>query len=185
MTLLAGTGALLYPKGVYVLATFVVAQIGVLVLLQFPDMIEQWVLAPLSKFDTFSGWIEPFRTFYERSSQLLSLPNLLAGTGLGVLAWGFEGVALWFILRDLGIMNLSLPLSVFVFAMSVLIGTAAMLPDGIGSSEALMIGMLIVFGVPNGIAVTATILVRLVTLWYGVVLSIICWTLTWYCTAKL
>jgi len=41
-----------------------------------------------------------------------------------------------------------------------------------------MIGMLMLFNVDESTAVTATLLVRLATLWYGVALGALTWTLT-------
>lgn len=179
MTLLASLGLLVYPKGIWLMLSIVLLQAIVLVGLQFPDFIERWLFEPLSGMNVFEHWVGRFRRFYDRSSNLLSLKNLLIGTGLGFLSWGIEGICLGIILRDLGFFSLTYPLAVFVFSASVLLGAAAMLPGGIGSSEALMIGMLLYFGAERNVAVSATVIVRLVTLWYGVLLGAICWLWSW------
>lgn len=179
MILLTSGGLLIYPRGGWVIGAIVVLQLGVLVALQFPGLVEEWFFGPLENVSFVSDWIGNGRRFYERSGELLSLGNLLVGTAFGVLSWGLEGLCLGLILWELGFTSLSMPLSVFVFCAAVLLGTAAMLPGGLGSSEALMIAMLIYFGAGRSVATSATVLVRFLTLWYGVALGLICWGLSW------
>lgn len=180
MILLTMTGVLIYPKGSWILLSIVVLQLLVLVALQYPTIMEDFLFGPLSTIDFLSESIDRFRTFYKRSGDLLELGNLLVGTGLGFLSWALEGVCLWIILRALGFAELSLTMAIFVFSTSVLLGAAAMFPGGLGTSEALMIGMLtVLFGANRETAVTATVLVRIATLWYGVALGGICWGISW------
>jgi uncharacterized protein (TIRG00374 family) len=179
MILLTTIGVLAYPNGGWILLLIVFLQLLVLVALQYPSLMESLLFAPLSRLDFLSNSIDRMRTFYERSGDLLAFRNLTIGTGLALVSWALEGFCLWIVLRELGFTALSIPMALFVFSASVLLGAAAMLPGGLGSSEALMIAMLIYFGAPRETAVTATIIVRLVTLWYGVALGGICWGLSW------
>jgi uncharacterized membrane protein YbhN (UPF0104 family) len=179
MILLTTIGVLVYPNGSWILLFIIFLQLLVLVALQYPSLMESLLFTPLSELDLLSNSIDRMRTFYERSGDLLALRNLLIATGLALLSWALEGLCLWIILRELGFTALSIPMALFVFSASVLLGAAAMLPGGLGSSEALMIAMLIYFGAPRETAVTATILVRLITLWYGVALGGLCWGLSW------
>jgi uncharacterized protein (TIRG00374 family) len=52
-------------------------------------------------------------------------------------------------------------------------GTLAMLPGGLGGTEAIMIALLKAVGVEFETAVAATAVIRLATLWYAVILGFI------------
>jgi uncharacterized membrane protein YbhN (UPF0104 family) len=46
-----------------------------------------------------------------------------------------------------------------------------MLPGGLGGAEFSMLGMLFALGVPSAAAVTATAVIRVVTLWFAVLVG--------------
>jgi uncharacterized protein (TIRG00374 family) len=64
--------------------------------------------------------------------------------------------------------------AVFVYAFGMLVGGLSFLPGGLGSSEAVMIGLLMMHGFPESAAVTATLICRLATLWFAVGLGAVC-----------
>lgn len=99
-----------------------------------------------------------------------SLPALGMGLGLGVVAWLAEGIGFWWLLSALGY-PLDLPTAVFIYAFAMLIGGLSFLPGGLGSSEAVMIALLAMNGLPEASAVTATLICRLATLWFAVALG--------------
>jgi uncharacterized protein (TIRG00374 family) len=97
---------------------------------------------------------------------------LLAGAGLGVLAWCAECVGLWLVLLGLGYGHLSLFAAMFVYALSTLAGAISFLPGGLGATEAGMAGLLTLFAVPGGTTVAAVLLIRLATLWFATALGV-------------
>jgi uncharacterized protein (TIRG00374 family) len=99
-----------------------------------------------------------------------SLPAMSLGLLLGVLAWFAEGFGFWWLLSALG-HPLPLTTAVFIYAFAMLIGGLSFLPGGLGSSEAVMIGLLALNGFPEAAAVTATLICRLATLWFAVALG--------------
>jgi len=111
------------------------------------------------------------------SGRCFSLPMLLYGIVLGVGAWGAEGVAFYYIMHVLG-SDLSLPTALFIYAFSMLVGAFSFLPGGLGGFEATMIALLMLNQVAQPQAVAATVLIRLATLWFAVVLGIIALTLS-------
>jgi len=96
-----------------------------------------------------------------------SLPAMSFGLAVGVLAWFAEGFGFWWLLHALG-HPLPLTTAVFVYAFAMLVGGLSFLPGGLGGSEAVMIGLLAVYGLPEAAAVTATLICRLATLWFAV-----------------
>jgi uncharacterized protein (TIRG00374 family) len=97
---------------------------------------------------------------------------LLYGIALGVVAWGSEGVAFYYIMHVLG-SDLSLQTALFIYAFSMLVGALSFLPGGLGGTEASMVALLMLNHVAQPQAVAATVLIRLATLWFAVALGII------------
>jgi uncharacterized protein (TIRG00374 family) len=106
-----------------------------------------------------------------------SLSAMSLGLSLGVIAWLAEGIGFWWLLQGLG-HQLSLPTAIFIYAFAMLIGGLSFLPGGLGSSEAVMIGLLTLNGVPEASAVTATLICRLATLWFAVAIGSVLLTRT-------
>jgi uncharacterized protein (TIRG00374 family) len=96
--------------------------------------------------------------------------RLVVGLGIGLLAWGAEALALWLLLRALGY-PVPLPRAIAVYALAMLAGALSFLPGGLGGSEATMIGLLKLLAIPWAIAVSATLLIRLATLWFAMLLG--------------
>lgn len=96
---------------------------------------------------------------------------LLTATILSLIAWSAEAWALHLILQW---MNLDFPvaLAFFVYSVAMLAGALSFLPGGLGGVEAVMISLLIWQGVSAPDAVAASILIRLVTLWFAVLLGV-------------
>lgn len=99
-----------------------------------------------------------------------SFPALTMGLLLGVVSWFAEGLGLWWLLHALGY-SVDLQTAVFVYAFAMLVGSLSFLPGGLGTNEAAMITLLMMNGVPEAGAVTATLICRLATLWFAVALG--------------
>ncbi|WP_293396599.1 UbiA family prenyltransferase, partial [Nevskia sp.] len=109
-----------------------------------------------------------------RASKTLLLPGRLAGgLLLGLVAWGVEGLALYWICQSLAI-SIALPAAVGVYGMAVLAGGLAFfMPGGLGGMEVAMPALLVAEGAPLATAVIAMLLCRLATLWFAVLLGLI------------
>ncbi len=99
-----------------------------------------------------------------------SLPWL---TLLSAISWFWECWALGFTLNAFGG---TMPLSeqVFIYSLSTLVGALAFLPGGLGLTEGSMALMLSNrVGLDGGTAMAATLVVRLATLWFAVLLGVL------------
>jgi uncharacterized protein (TIRG00374 family) len=83
---------------------------------------------------------------------------------LSAVGWLAEGLELFVLLSSFGA-TMTLPGALSIFAASLLLGSLAMLPGGIGSTEILMFGMLRQAGVSGDVSLIATVAVRLCTFW--------------------
>ncbi|HEY0665424.1 MAG TPA: lysylphosphatidylglycerol synthase transmembrane domain-containing protein [Gallionella sp.] len=106
------------------------------------------------------------------SGRCFRLPILLYGIVLGLVAWGAEGVAFYYIMHLLG-SDMSLQVALFIYAFSMLVGALSFLPGGLGGAEATMVTLLMLNHVAQPQAVAATVLIRLATLWFAVLLGIV------------
>jgi glycosyltransferase 2 family protein len=91
--------------------------------------------------------------------------------GLGLLAaligWFAEITAFHQLLAQLGA-PVTLQQAMFVFTFAMIAGTVAMLPGGLGGTEAVMLALLGALGVDFQAAIAATAVIRLTTLWFAV-----------------
>ncbi len=104
--------------------------------------------------------------------RLMAPSPLVVALSLAALAWLSEGVALWVLLQ-----GLDAPLSVLravpIYAASTLVGAATALPGGLVGTEGSMVALLQQAGVARSPASTATLLVRLATLWFAVGIGLV------------
>ncbi|MEE8388674.1 MAG: lysylphosphatidylglycerol synthase transmembrane domain-containing protein [Acidiferrobacterales bacterium] len=105
------------------------------------------------------------------SRQLYRWTPLFSGLLLGFIAWWAEAYAFHLMI---GWMGLQIPLSVavFIYAFSMIIGAVSFLPGGLGGVEVAMVALLVLNRVPAAEAVALTILIRITTLWFAVVIGL-------------
>jgi uncharacterized protein (TIRG00374 family) len=101
------------------------------------------------------------------SAQLLRGPALWAGLGIGLLAWGAEGLGFYLLLQYLEL-PAAPPLALGIYALSLLAGALSFIPGGLGSTEAALGLMLMASGADAPTAVAATLIYRMVSLWFAV-----------------
>lgn len=97
---------------------------------------------------------------------------LSGGILLGVLAWTLEAVALFALLQLLGY-EINLITAIFIYGFSLVIGGITLLPGGLGGAEMTMLQLLILQEVAAPAAVAITLVIRLTSLWFSVLLGMI------------
>ena len=90
--------------------------------------------------------------------------------GLTLLAWAAQGLALWLVCRELG-WTIDPLLATGFYALAMVGGALSMLPAGLGGTEALLTGLLLLHGAGLATALAITVLARLLTLWLAVALG--------------
>jgi len=106
--------------------------------------------------------------------QLLQPALLLQATLIGAVAWSLEGVSLWLLLRGMGIEAVGIGGATIAHTAAGLLGALTLLPGGLGSTEAGTVGLLALQGVGVAAATPATLLIRLMTLWFATALGVGC-----------
>lgn len=170
IVLLCGLVFQLYPAG----APLILAAGGVVVCAVIAVQSPRWIHA-------IDAWAGRFHGRWARGlchlcrlvldfRRCFTPATLLYALLIGVVAWGAEAVGFHWLLLSLGY-ALPLSMSVFIYSFAMLAGGVSFLPGGIGGSELVMVGLLVWQGVPEPVAVSATLITRLATLWFAVALG--------------
>ena len=123
--------------------------------------------------DRARKYCEHVADMLDSSRMMLRPARLLIAVLVGLVAWGLEGYGLVILARALDI-DLSVSEGVAIYASAILVGAMAFfLPGGVGGAELVMTVLLTRAGAPWHIALIATIMCRLATLWFAVVIGLI------------
>jgi glycosyltransferase 2 family protein len=120
------------------------------------------------------GWVGRWPRLFARvrvalrqTARLFGPRVYAAGLVLATIGWLAEGLALYWLLTLLGA-DVSLREAVFVFAFAMIVGGLSMLPGGLGGTEATMVALLLALSVGAEVAVAATAMIRVTTLWFAI-----------------
>ena len=151
----------------HVLAALALVAVGVVVL--GSPRLFGGLLRACATLPVVGGLAKRAEGLVESSATLLELRYVLVLSAISVVGWGLECVGYWLILRGFPGVDASLRLCVFLWSATTLVGALSFLPGGLGATEG-SLGVLVgrfAVGVSSSVAVASTLLIRLVTLWYG------------------
>jgi uncharacterized protein (TIRG00374 family) len=114
------------------------------------------------------------KNMYESAYLMLRLGPLSIAFVLAVAAWFGECLALFLILIGFGLQaSPGLLLSAtFTYALASLVGAVTLMPGGLGTTEGTIASLVqLLMGASATIAAGATLLVRICTLWFAIVLG--------------
>jgi uncharacterized protein (TIRG00374 family) len=132
----------------------------------------------IDRHSSLARFRRPIKIIEDSTVDLLSLRSLLFTAPLSAASWGGEGVALYLIFKA---MNVDMPnlllIAIFAHAFSSIVGALSFLPGGLLATEGAM-GMFFVYvRIAQAPAISATLLVRALTLWFAVILGTIVFVL--------
>lgn len=129
-------------------------------------------LSACRRFETLKWLPHKLRVLFETSRALLQFPAIYGGLLLGLVAWGAEGMGLYYSVAGMGL-AVSASQAVGIYAVSILAGVLSFLPGGLGSTETVMGLLLLLSGVDPAHAVAATLLCRIATLWFAIAIGFV------------
>ena len=161
------TGFVLLPVPVIVVlaVALVVSVIGLLFALSRHAL-------RLTGLPILSKWSELLRDSQEGFKELAAPRVMVVGVAIGAVAWFAEGLALWVILRGIG-SEIDLVRALPIYAAATLVGAVTALPGGLVGTEGSMLAFLQQSGVTRAGASAGTVLIRLVTLWFAVLVGLL------------
>jgi len=106
------------------------------------------------------------------SAQVLLKPQILiVSLVIGLLAWGLEGTGLMVIGAIVPGVAMDWSTALGIYAIAIIVGALSFLPGGLGSTEAVMVALLAAHGYALPDAILLTIVCRILTLWFAVVIG--------------
>ena len=171
LVILAAIGFSAFPYGkdvLFIIMTFILVTI---LITQSKDIC-LGLIDFIGRFHFVSKFTNKFYELYESAYTLFSFKNLLIAVSISVISWFFECLALFFVLKGFGT-DPSLLFSIFVFSFSTIAGVISMIPGGLGVAEGSMTGLFLITGIQKAVAVSATLIIRFCTLWFGVLIGLI------------
>ena len=169
IVLLTLFGLILYPKAAPLILVGAVLSIALLALLSQP----KWIAHLQRRMPTprrLQRWTNHGFEILLQASRCHRTKTLSLATMLSVAGWAAEAFAFFLILHWMGL-DVTIAFAVFVFAISMLAGALSFTPGGLGSTEGVMVGLLLWQGVPLPEATAATLLIRASTLWFAVLIG--------------
>ncbi|MDQ7029858.1 MAG: lysylphosphatidylglycerol synthase transmembrane domain-containing protein [Ardenticatenia bacterium] len=175
MALLSSIGLSFYRQGWIVVAITLVLMVGLAAVAQVRPLALR-LITWAERLPLVGRFAHELHHFYESAKILLEPVPLAVAVTLGTVSWAFEGVAFYIVLRGLGLPHTpQLVLqAIFILSFATIVGTLVMMPGGLGGVEGTITGLLqLLVGLDRSTAVTGTLLIRLGTLWFGVVLGLL------------
>ena len=184
MVFLAALGLTLIPSGWPILVVTLVAALGGTIVIQHRPTAER-ILALGERIGPLSNRVHNLREFYESSYEILRPRPFGLAVLCGLISWSGECFAFYLVLRGLGLPHswTLLIAATSILALATLIGSASMLPGGLGVADASIAGLLLATItsplMTRDVAVAASLLIRFATLWFGVGIGAVVVLLFW------
>lgn len=175
LVLLTALGSLVFAEGIYV-ATAGGALVAALWVLCAFRPAGELALRVAAKLPVLGRLAPKLRIAYESLRVLIRPAPLAVATGMALVSWGLECLALLFIAEGFEGVQLGLLDATFAYSAPTIVGALMMTPGGLGFTEAGMTGVLQTIvgeSLAPATAVAITLLVRLATLWWAVVLGLV------------
>jgi glycosyltransferase 2 family protein len=166
---IVGAYSFSYGKGIIIIIAIFLALLLVII---SNKKIALPMLKLLEKNSFLNKHLEKIHNAYESSYQLLRPLPLFYMTLVSLISWSFECLSYYLILIIFK-MDVSLMWSSFSYAFATIVGAVSMLPGGLGVTEGSLTFLGIGKGFPKEVAVASTFIIRVVTLWFAVLVGII------------
>lgn len=175
LVLLSMIGALMYGYG-----TELIIGIGLffvfIVIIISSKRLSYFIIGIFEKFKFFERFSHKIHTAYDSIYQMVQFKQLIITVFLSIFAWFFECMGFYLVLNGFGIenfVNVSIFVATFIYGFATIAGAVTMLPGGLGATDASITGLLVLLQIPKNISVASTLLIRVATLWFAVIVGIV------------
>ena len=173
VSVLVGSLALYaFEKVRWVGVVFTLCIIVVVVFISYNELFLRFVdRLRVIKLQAFNRLLDSVPVFLARAKKLFRPKPFSIGMIIGLIAWSAEGLAFGLLVQTLG-GEASLLLYMSIFCIALVVGALTFLPGGLGGTEVVLYMLTVASGLGSAEALTATLLIRLATLWYAVFLGL-------------
>ncbi|MBI9070320.1 MAG: flippase-like domain-containing protein [Melioribacteraceae bacterium] len=171
LLIITACGIFLYNFGILIVLTLL-GLIGLILLLFSNQKFVQGFITILTKISFLKKYRPSIMGVFEKSNILLKPVPFINALIINTIGWIFEFYAFYIIIHSFN-SDFSFLWASFIFAFSIVVGAASMLPGGLGITDGSLSYLLMHFNINNENAVAITIITRTVTLWFTILLGII------------
>jgi len=171
LIIIAFAGVFLYEFGYqYIVIPIIV--IGLLFFIVSSKNIVSIIFSLLTKITYFKNKINNLSMMHSSLVRLFETKLFLKMLILSIAAWLLECFGFYIILSSFAI-DVKVMWSAFVYSIAIIFGAISMLPGGLGATEGSLTYLLSQNSIAENIAIVSTILIRIVTLWFSVLIGFI------------
>lgn len=173
LVLLTAVGALAFEHGV-VIALGGAAIVAVLLVVCAYKPLGHFLLRIAHRLPVIHRITDKLWIAYDSLLSMTRPGALLWATCISTVAWALECASLYVIVHGFPGVSISWDAATFAYSASTIIGALAMMPGGLGVTEVGMTGLLQALGGPHmtaAVATATTMLVRVATLWFAVLIG--------------
>ena len=177
MILLAGIGLLAIDDAAIRLAASaaLLVIIAIIVGIQIRPL-ALWGLGMGHRLPLVRRFADKLAAFYESSYHILQPKYLLISVLVGLVSWASQGLAFYLVMLGFGVAGGfdSMLKSVSIFNISTVVGAVVATPGGLGGVEGSLAALSTqLLMLTRSAAVAAALLIRFVTLWFGIAIGLI------------
>ena len=148
-----------------------------LIILISSKRISYSVIGYFEKFKSFSKISHKVHTAYDSIYQMVRFKGLMVTLLLSIISWFFECTGFYIVINSFGVENLihvNIFAATFIYGFATIAGAVTMLPGGLGATDASIAFLLVSLqNAAQNIAVAATLIIRVATLWFAVLVGVI------------
>lgn len=143
-----------------------------LILLPGNKWFSEFLFRIFEKLPFIQNYMAKIREAHNSIQKMIKPKPLSLMIMLSTISWFFECFALFLVL---GVFSHELTVlwSAFIYAFSTIAGAVSILPGGLGVTEGSLTYLIGDAGIPSDIAILSTFIIRVVTLWFAVLIGAI------------
>ena len=135
------------------------------------------IIGFFERFKSFSKISHKVHTAYDSINQMIRFKELVVTLLLSLVSWFFECAGFYIVINSFGIENpihINIFAATFIYGFATIAGAVTMLPGGLGATDASIAFLLVSLqNVAQNIALAATLIIRVATLWFAVLVGIV------------
>jgi uncharacterized protein (TIRG00374 family) len=176
LLLIAGAGVVVFGEGTWPIVVIIAAISFGAIAISRHRPTSHAILRQLARVPLLRRFVPHFEDFYESTYVLMEPRGVLLMTGLSVGSWFFEVMAFHLTLVGLGVDNSveTLLKAAFILPIATLAAAIFFTPGGLGVAETGITSLSInLLDMSRSAATVGTLIIRIATLWFGVVVGLV------------
>lgn len=174
IVILCSIGAVVFGYGIEIIMATGIGFI-LLTLILSSKKLSHGIINYFSRIKFTAKHTDKLYSAYDSMYVLIKIKPLLFMVIASTAAWFLECLGFYVVLNVFSTVSnveVSILSATFIYGFSTLVGAIAMLPGGLGATEASLTGLLLLLKIPKDISVASTIIIRVATLWFAVILGV-------------